>query len=109
MTFTPLQLLLPKVTQNLSLDRQAIAGMVCEAYRKHAAAIVHPEILTQTHPKHFRNGILTIAVHNAAWAQVIQWKKYILKDTINNTLPSPFIREIKMVVEQITPLNSNFA
>lgn len=109
MTFTPLQLLLPKVTQNLSLDRQAIAGMVCEAYRKHAAAVVHPETTTQTYPKYFRNGTLTIAVHNAAWSQVIQWKKYILKDTLNNTLPSPFIREIKMVVEAAMPQNSNFA
>lgn len=99
MTFTPIKLVLPQVTRTLSLDRQAIAGMVCESYRKQAAAIVHPEVLTHSSPKHFRNGTLTIAVHNAPWAQVIQWKKYALKNSLNAQLPSPFIREIKIVID----------
>lgn len=102
MAFTPLQIVLPKVTRNLSLDQQAIAAMVCESYRTHAAAIVHPQALTYTKPKYFRNGTLTISVQNAPWAQIVQWKKYDLKQILNKNLPSPFVREVKTVIE-VTP------
>lgn len=97
--FQRIQNLFPRAFNRLGLGRQMQAAIICEKYRKLAAETVHPDVLTHTIPKFYKQKVLTIAVENAAWGYTVIQKKTALIKAINDSCGGPMVKDIRTRVE----------
>jgi len=65
--------------------------------------IAGPLIAGKTSPSRFRNGVLTVHVPSASWAQELQLAKPVLLEKIGSLVGENTVRDIRFLVGPVAP------
>lgn len=98
MTFVQLKELLGEAAGKWGMQRSVTASMVCNRYRELSPGIVHPQVLSYSRPRYFKNGILQVYAANSAWAHTLSMHAHDLIAAINSSLPEPVLASIKVIL-----------
>lgn len=98
MSFVQLKELLGKAAGKWGMQRSVTASIVCNRYRELAPGIVHPQVLSYSRPRYFKNGILEVYAANSAWAHTLSLHSHDLVAAINTSLPESVLSSIKITL-----------
>ncbi|MDP2625023.1 MAG: DUF721 domain-containing protein [Candidatus Peregrinibacteria bacterium] len=93
--FSQLNELLPKVVNQYNLQRQVTGAVICHQFRKAATAIWHEGIEECIQPQSYSDGVLTIVVVDAGWAQQVQFKQVDILKRLKAASPGQSIKQLQ--------------
>ena len=101
--FDPFQKFLAKAAAEYNITRQLKAAQICQEFRSLSKTLLPAEANSQTFPKFFKEGTLTVGVANSAAAQQLTMQKHQILEALNKKFGSKTLQNIKVQVSEKPP------
>ena len=101
--FHPFQKFLPKAAAEYNFTKQLKAVKICQEFRSLSKQLLPKEAESQTFPKSYDEGVLTVGVLNSACAQQIAMQKHQFQEAINQKYGSKTLQNIKIEMTDKLP------
>ena len=103
--YQPFQKFLPKAAAEYNFTKQLAAVKVCQEFRSLSKKLLPPQAETQTFPKSYEAGVLTVGVLNSSWGQQIAMQKHLILEAINQKYGPKTLQNIKIEMTDKLPSN----